>query len=426
MTGDASSQGPGARVLYLSYDGMCDPLGASQVLPYLFGLARLGHRITVVSFEKPERSEQARAAVAIACKDAAIEWHPQRYRRNPPVLSTMADIGRMAGVADGLSAKHRFDLVHCRSYVPALAGLRLKHRHTVPFLFDMRGFWADERRESGSWPRSNPLFATVYRYFKRREREFWGEADHIVSLTYEAAQLLEAERAGGHSVGPVTVIPCCVDFTVFPPVDEARRRQARDRLGIAQGQHVLGYIGSLGGNYMLGEMLDFFGAYRRRHGAATFLFVTQVPEPQIREAAHARGLPDEAILVRAASRDEVGPLMAATDAGIAFKQPSFSAKACSPTKLGEMLALEIPVVVNDGVGDVAQVIEETGAGVVVDGFDERPYERAIDRLEILKPNMDRWRTATHRWFDLDMGVERYDAIYRSLLTAPVGSHSSIG
>ena len=45
----------GRSVLYLSYDGMSDPLGQSQVLPYLAGLTRRGHRITLVSFEKNSR-----------------------------------------------------------------------------------------------------------------------------------------------------------------------------------------------------------------------------------------------------------------------------------------------------------------------------------------------------------------------------------
>ena len=43
------------NVLFISYDGMTDPLGGSQVIPYLRGLAAHGHSITIVSAEKPER-----------------------------------------------------------------------------------------------------------------------------------------------------------------------------------------------------------------------------------------------------------------------------------------------------------------------------------------------------------------------------------
>jgi len=47
MSGSAAEEPRGATVLYLSYDGMTDPLGGSQVLPYLVGLSKLGHRITL-------------------------------------------------------------------------------------------------------------------------------------------------------------------------------------------------------------------------------------------------------------------------------------------------------------------------------------------------------------------------------------------
>ena len=39
------------HVLYLSYDGMADPLGQSQVLPYLEGLVSKGHKFSLISFE---------------------------------------------------------------------------------------------------------------------------------------------------------------------------------------------------------------------------------------------------------------------------------------------------------------------------------------------------------------------------------------
>lgn len=39
------------NVLYISYDGMTDPLGQSQVLPYLTGLSKSGYRFKLVPFE---------------------------------------------------------------------------------------------------------------------------------------------------------------------------------------------------------------------------------------------------------------------------------------------------------------------------------------------------------------------------------------
>ena len=43
------------NVLYISYDGMTDPLGQSQVLPYISGLNKYGINFHLISFEKPAR-----------------------------------------------------------------------------------------------------------------------------------------------------------------------------------------------------------------------------------------------------------------------------------------------------------------------------------------------------------------------------------
>jgi glycosyltransferase involved in cell wall biosynthesis len=404
-----------ARVLYLSYDGMCDPLGGSQVLPYLFGLAGRGHRISLISFEKAERSRAERAAVERDCAAAGIHWHPLPYHKRPPVLSTLSDTVRMARLASRLHRQAPFDLVHCRSYIPALVGLRMKRRYGVRFMFDMRGFWADERVDGHQWNLSNPLFRAVYDYFKRRETEFLEEADHVVSLTDAGKAILLARRADRRHGPPITVIPCCVDFEAFPPVTEVGRASARRLLGIDPDAKVAAYLGSFGSWYMVDEMLDFFRVQLEREPDALFLIISREPREDILAAARARGVPAGRLLVRPASRAEVPRFVAAANYGLFFIKPVFSKKASSPTKMGELLALELPIVTNAGVGDVDRILEEAGAGVVVQSFDEPAYRRALDELDALTPNVDRWRAAARRWFDLRTGIGRYDAIYQGLL-----------
>lgn len=401
----------GAAVLYLSYDGLCDPLGRSQILPYLIRLAALGHRISVVSFEKDEATLEDRAEVQDIAAAAGITWYPLRYHKSPPVLSTLYDVAMMSRRARRLHRSVEFDIVHCRSDVPALVGLDLKRRAGVRFIFDMRGFWADERRDSGAWG-SNPLHRAIYGFFKTRERQFWKQADQLVSLTTAGRDTILAEEP---DAAPIAVIPCCVDLELFAPINDLSRHAARKNLGIGIGERVLGYIGSLGGNYMLEEMLDFFAILRVRYPVATFLFVTHTPPEPIRAAAAARDIPESAIIIRRAARGEVAEMIAAADWGIAFKRPSFSARACSPTKLGEMLALGIPVVANRGVGDVEDIVTMTGGGVLVSDFSAPAYGRALKWLEQWKPDRAKWDEEVRRLYDLDMGVRRYDAIYRGLL-----------
>jgi glycosyltransferase involved in cell wall biosynthesis len=369
------------KVLFISYDGMTDPLGRSQVLPYLSGLAARGHRITILSCEKPQEERQ-RSEVARLCRRAGIDWHPIVYHRKPPVLSSVYDAAMLLREARKLHRERGFDIAHCRSYIPALVGLALKRRFGIRFLFDMRGFWADEKAEGGSWRTDHPVFGRVYRFFKEREAKFLANADHVVSLTRNARTEIEQHMLPPGSGQKISVIPCCVDFDHFALVSPPLRKAGREALRIGHDRPVLAYLGSLGGNYMLDEMLLFFRAFKERRPGSLFLFITRDDPAMIRAAASAKGIGPEEMLIVPATRDQVPLFVSAADAGVAFKQPSFSAKACSPTKVGEMLALGIPIAANSGVGDIDAVVADTGAGVIVDRFDEEGRREALVRSRI--------------------------------------------
>ena len=87
-------------VLYLSYDGMLEPLGQSQVLAYLERLAA-DHRIHLISFEKPaDLADHPRlAAMRARIAAAGLVWHPLTYHKRPSALATAWDIA--AGTALG-------------------------------------------------------------------------------------------------------------------------------------------------------------------------------------------------------------------------------------------------------------------------------------------------------------------------------------
>lgn len=404
-----------AKGLYITYDGLTDPLGQSQVLPYLAGLAKRGHRITVLSCEKPAAVDRLGGNIAKLCAEAGIAWHPLKYHKRPPVLSSAFDAAALERAAIALHRREHFDLVHCRSYIPARAGLALKRRFGVKLLFDMRGFWPDEKVEGSNWNLANPLYAAVYRYFKRLESRLLRGADHIVSLT-EAGKSQLLTRAEIEACGPpITVIPCCVEFAHFPLPDDSARASARDSLGVRKGQPVLAYLGSLGSWYMLEEMLGFFEVYASRAADARFLFVTADAPEAIQAAARARGIDPELLVIVSATREEVPALLAAADLGIFFIRPVFSKTASSPTKMGEMLAVGLPIVTNAGVGDVTAMVEGMACGVVVNRFDKASYSAALDELQSLAGNAAQRRNRALPWFDVELGIERYDRIYEELL-----------
>src|SRR6185295_13526614 len=135
------------NVLFISYDGMTDALGQSQVIPYLSGLSALGHSITIISAEKPEAFKKLSASIESQLAAAKISWHPVLFSNQIPGLSAWRNYTRLLNKAKGVCLAQKIEIVHGRSYIPSMIGIVLKKKFGVRMIFDMRGFWADERVE---------------------------------------------------------------------------------------------------------------------------------------------------------------------------------------------------------------------------------------------------------------------------------------
>src|SRR5689334_10942916 len=139
-----------ANILYITYDGLTDPLGQSQILPYLVGLSKEGYQFTILSFEKEDRYKKLKDTITSITSKAGIRWVPLKFTSKPPVISKAYDRVQMRRAALRLYNEKKYDMVHCRGYIPAEVGLLLKRRKGTKFFFDMRGFWADEKKDGGS------------------------------------------------------------------------------------------------------------------------------------------------------------------------------------------------------------------------------------------------------------------------------------
>lgn len=348
-------------ILYLTYDGLTDPLGQSQVLPYLIGLSKEEFQFHIVSFEKREAYQKQSAIIKRQIKDHNIEWHPKVYHKSPPVFSAMYDVWIMRKVAFDLHKKHNFTAVWCRSYLPGLVGMALKRRLGLKFIFDMRGFWPDERVEGGTWPQNNPLYRLVYRYFKHKEKEMLAEADHVVVLTQKAKAILETQQLHNNPVPKaISVIPCCVDTDHFNPekISEFEKESARKKLGLVVDNKVLVYSGSVGTWYMLDEMLSYFKTLQQEDNCWRFLIISRDEKETIIQKAKDVNIEPSLIVVTPATRKEMPLYLSLASKAISYIQPSFSKQASSPTKLAEYLAMGLPCECNEGVGDVDMIMTQ--------------------------------------------------------------------
>lgn len=404
----------GKKILYITYDGLTDPLGQSQILPYLKGLSQHGYRFTIVSFEKAERFSKGKSLIEKLTTESGIRWVPLLFTSKPPLLSKLYDAVQMRRKAAKLQREQQFDMVHCRSYIAADVGLYLKKKFGVKFFFDMRGFWADEKKDGGSWNTNHPIFNRIYQYYKKKEEAYLQNADYIISLT-EAGKAELCSWPSYKSTIPVAVIPCCADMNHFSLTDLHQKKESRLLLAIPDNALVISYLGSIGTWYMIDEMLLFFKQVKETYPAAKFLFVTHSDPLLIQKKVAALELTPEDFFIKEATRTEVPQLIKASDINISFIKPVYSKISSSPTKLGEVLSMGIPVICNSGVGDVEKVITKADAGYILHHFSKADFEKAINAIpSLLSKKPQAIRDKAEHVYSLDKGINLYYQTYRTL------------
>ncbi|MGD1957661.1 MAG: glycosyltransferase [Fulvivirga sp.] len=399
------------KVLYISYDGMTDPLGQSQVLPYLIGLSK-EHQITILSAEKEENLKLLSAEVKSLLAESNIEWQYIKYTKSPPILSTVKDLWYMFKIARKCCFNSGIQIVHCRSYIPMMIGLKLKARFNAKLIFDMRGFWVDERIEGKIWNKSFVLHKILYRYFKAKEVVFLNKADAIIVLTNKAKQIIENWRVTHTGI---TIIPCNVDlrhFTRKRTLDQA----AIKTLNLMDRSPILGYLGSLGTWYMIDEMLCFFMEVKKKFEKSIFLVITKDDPKILLEKSKTLGINLDDIRITAATRAELPELLSLFDVSVFFIQSTFSKQASSPTKQAELLSMGIPIVANGGVGDSDEYFEQDPQiGILINKFSKEEYRRVIAQMNsMLMTDKERIRAVAEEHFDLERGIDMYNKIYNSL------------
>jgi glycosyltransferase involved in cell wall biosynthesis len=371
----------GPRVLYISYDGMGEPLGQGQVLAYLEPLAA-EFQITLISFEKPGGDREGLEA---RMRRAGIDWRPLPYHDSVPVLSTLRDIVRGVRLARRAGHRSNPDLVHVRSYVAGCIALLAGAR--PPLIFDIRGFWADERVEGGMWRRGGMLDRLV----RLVERALLRRASAVVTLTEASVPHLRGLQRGNPA--PVKVIPTCADVDRF---DQTAPRPDGPRAV---------WVGSIGPWYRFDLAIRLARAMDVPMHVLTRQ--TEAAESAIEGPGVVKEVPAHAV---------AGELCEG-DIGICFYTEGVSALARAPTRAAEYLAAGMPIAITPALGDLPDLVAREHVGVVASSNGES-LDEVAQRLLALSSDpavRRRCRAIARERFDLGIGVRAYRELYAEIL-----------
>ena len=400
--------------LYLTRNGLLEPLGQSQVMAYLRGLSR-GYKITLITYEKPEdwANSEAMAQARADCQAHGIDWRPKSFRRSPKLIAPAWSMFEMFWSA--LQAVRRGDvqLIHARSYLPAAAAWAVFRNTGTPFIFDMRALWPEELITAGRLRRGS----IMHKVLVGLERRCLRDAAVVVSLTEAATDYIKQEYPIELKEQNIAIIPTCTNLERF--VLPTQPPSAR----------VYGCIGTvLSGWFRLDWLATFYRQVAARDEDALFEVVTRDDEDAVRRGLDPDGTLGDRLSIYPLPSDRVQEALQKQSASVMFYAGGETSELSrSPTRMGEVLGCGVPVVANEGVGDVADIIRRYNVGVIVKDGSKAAMTTALDELEVLRSDPDlpsRCRKAAEEVFSLEAGTEAYRKIYEEILGHPDGPEAA--
>ena len=390
--------------LYVTRNGLLEPLGQSQVLAYLRGLSRV-YRITLITYEKDaDWAEADRVAdMKAECARLGIRWLPQRFLPRPKLIAPALSMLRMAWLVRREVKGQDAKLIHARSYIPAIVSMGVGWWTRVPFIFDMRALWPDELITAGRLKSGSML----HRAIVAAERACLRRAGAVVSLTNAAVVHLSNIYPVEMKGKIVAVIPTCADLERFVPTQAS------------PASRVIGCLGTvLSGWFKPDWVSAFFLVAARRDPALSFEVTTRDDPVLVRAAIDPAGVLGARLQIAPAASDRVQEVLQRQTASVMFYAGGeVSELGRSPTRMAEILGCGLPVVANAGVGDVAGIIRDHRVGVLVTGSSDAEMQQALCELDALLREPDlavRCRKAAEDVFSLKVGTEKYVRLYDEL------------
>ncbi len=401
------------HVLALTFDGILQPLGFSQVLRVAEGLSNEGFRYTLLSLER--EADLARhadvAAVQRRLARAGIEWIWAPYDTRGGATSIARNIARATRAASAVVRTDRPDVVHARAFHGGLVARALHTMHGTKYVFDARSYWVDEQVEEGRRFTSERAYALA----KHVERDLFERAAGIVTLTALQADDVREGRLGAWHGRPVEVIPTCADYAEFRPrTPGAPRPAALD--GVPEGARVLGIVGALNRSYGAPETAllarEILALDPRVH-----LLVLTAQGDEYRSLLRAHRVDEARTHITRVSHDEMPRVLPFVDWGLLLLRSNFAKRASMPTKLAEFFACGVRPLQHGCNPEVSGWVARAGTGLVLEDLSPDGLASAATRIvsaDEAQVSAIEGRDRTKDHFSLEAGVVRYARLLREV------------
>lgn len=307
------------NIVYFSYDSFSEPISQSQIIPLINKLSKI-HNVTAVSFEKGEIKRK------LFKKE--INWIIIKFNKIK-IYRLFGLFYSLKILSKNLSRNQSYVFIS-RSYISCWITLFLKFFFKIKIIADIRGFWLDEKYETGKISYLNFKFLKIF------ERYIFKNSDFLITLSNESRKyLIKKYKIKKNKIK-----------TIYTFANKKFDKKKKKRKIIH-----FGYIGNLGMHYEFKKVINFLNFFENIN-KKWLLFVFNNYNQRINISKYKINFPKKKIILKSIKFENMHTVYKNIDIAIFFLKKSFSKIASCPTKVSELFCSNTPFITNTNIGDI--------------------------------------------------------------------------
>ena len=388
---------------YISYDGLLDPLGSSQILPYLEGLSDAGFKFIVLSFEKTDRKEKLVDDLNKRLESKNIIWIYLPFKKQ--FFGYFRRILKSCYVLNKISKNKKIALFHTRGILTAIVYFicRLK----CPLIYDIRAFageYIDCRRVS-----STSIFGYGLLYF---EKFLISLSSGIIVLDVSGFSYLKQNFK--RLKAEIKVIPTCTDTKKFPILDKQSEEKNLECYRFV-------FLGGARFPYRPDLALVFIKKLLENDINCKIDFINERDHDYINNLCNSLKIPSKNYKIFSLPQKEVSKHLVQYHSGLIFNTSGQWRKMSSPTKLGEYLAAGLHIISLSGIEVIYRLSKKQPNSFDIleevnfkKNLTKKKLEKIIKKISdpLLSINA---RNLAQANFDISIANKQYKFLYNKLL-----------